>query len=234
MEMPLKAAILAGGLGLRLRPLTDDRPKTMVQVNGISIAERILKSLTTIGVDEAIFACGHKWEKIKEAFGDNFNGMKISYSVETTALGTSGALAKVITERHLTDEGSILVCNGDVLSEFDLHSMLKWHETTHPTVTILAVPFKSPYGVLIMDKLRTIREFKEKPVFEDKWINGGWYVIDPRRLHPRLVEVGSLEIDVFPKLTGEGEIQGHPYYGFWRGVDTIKDLQEAEKEFLAE
>ena len=95
-ESDVQAVILAGGPGLRLRPLTDDKPKAMVPIKGTPIVEYQLQTLEKQGVNKVIFACGYKWDKINAQFGDHYNNLKIAYCVEDEALGTAGSLKKVI------------------------------------------------------------------------------------------------------------------------------------------
>lgn len=231
----MHAVILAGGPGLRLRPLTDDRPKVMVPINGMPIVQYQLKILESQEIERVIFACGYKWEKIREEFGDHHHNLQIEYSVEDELLGTAGSLRKVITDFKLdSQDQDVVVSNGDVITEFNLKSMIEWHNATHPIVTILVVPYRSPYGVIEIDKLRTVRKFEEKPEFKDVWINGGFYIISPKRIINHLPEKGNIEQETFPKLVTYGEIQAYPHYGFWRSIDTIKDLQAVEKELSAE
>ncbi len=231
----MQAVILAGGPGLRLRPLTDDKPKVMVPINGIPIVQYQLKILETQEIERVIFACGYKWEKLREEFGDHFHNLQIEYNVDDERLGTAGSLRKVIGDFRLdSQDQDIVVTNGDVITEFNLKAMIEWHDTIHPVVTILVVPYRSPYGVIEIDKLRTVRKFEEKPEFKDVWINGGFYIINPRRIINHLPEKGNIEQETFPKLVTYGEIQAYPHYGFWRSIDTIKDLQAVEKELSVE
>ncbi len=231
----MQAVVLTGGPGQRLRPLTDDKPKVMVPINGIPIVQYQLQILEKQEIERVIFACGYKWEKIREEFGDHFHNLRIEYSVEDERLGTAGSLRKAIGDFRLdSQDQDIVVSNGDVITEFNLKSMIEWHNATHPIVTILVVPYRSPYGVIEIDKLRTVRKFEEKPEFKDVWINGGFYIISPTRIINHLPEKGNIEQETFPKLVTYGEIQAYPHYGFWRSIDTIKDVQAVEKELSLE
>lgn len=225
----MKAIILAGGQGLRLRPLTDDRPKAMVQINGRPIAETQLSWLKEkVKVEKVTFACGHKWEKLKKYFGDEYRGTAINYVVEEEPLGTGGAIKNAIKSMGSEDE-DIIVVNGDIITDLDLSKMLEWHTTSQSVVTMLLVPYRSPFGVVHIDKLRSVRKFEEKPEFPDVWINGGVYLMKVKRVMKLLPDKGDVERDTFPKLVTYGEILAFPYYGFWRVVDSIKDLKEIEE-----
>jgi len=226
----LKAIILAGGFGLRLRPLTDDRPKAMVQVNGRPIAEIQLSWLKqNIKLEQVIFACSHKWERLKEYFGNEYDGIPIDYVVEDQPLGTGGAIKNVIHSVNIWDEDT-LVMNGDIVTNMPLSRMIDWHISAQTIVTMLVAPYRSPYGVVHIDKLRMVRKFEEKPEFPNIWINGGIYIIQAKRLMPFLPDKGDIELETFPKLVTHGEVSAYPFYGMWRAIDSIKNLREVEDE----
>lgn len=224
----MKAVILSGGLGMRLRPLTDDRPKTMIEVNGRPIAEYQLSWLTReAGVEEIIFACGYKWEKLKEYFGLSYRGTPIEYSVEEEQLGTGGAIKKAISVTG-KDE-SLIVANGDVVTDLPLKRMIESYEQAGEiTASMLLVPYRSRFGVVKIDKLKMVRDFNEKPAFPDVWINGGVYLLNARRAMKYLPDKGDIERETFPKLVAHGELLSYPYYGEWSFVDSLKDLRELE------
>ncbi|MBI4258582.1 MAG: NDP-sugar synthase [Thaumarchaeota archaeon] len=229
----MKAIILAGGQGLRLRPLTDDKPKPMVPVNGKPIAELQLNWLRrNHALEQIVFACGHRWEKLREHFGSSYEGVPVEYAVEESPLGTGGAIKSIIKKYDL--QGDVLVMNGDMLTDLPLERMLDTYRTTQAMATMMLVPYRSPYGVVHIDKLKMIRKFDEKPEFPDVWINGGIYVLDAKRIVGRLPDAGDIERETFPKLVTYGELSAHPYYGFWRVVDSIKDLRAVEEEMLAQ
>lgn len=231
----MRALILAGGQALRLRPLTDDRPKPLVEVNGKPIAEWQLDWLIhAVELERVTFLCGHSWTKLKEHFGTDYRGVAIDYSVEDTPLGTGGALRKAISEGKFGDE-QVLVMNGDIITDLRVGEMVSAHRSAegHPVVTMLLVPFKSRFGIVKIDPDNRVLGFEEKPDFSDTWINGGIYVVDPKRLLPRLPEKGDVERETFPKLADSGAIMAFRYPGFWSLVDTVKDLRDVERELKA-
>lgn len=231
----MRALILAGGQALRLRPLTEDRPKPLVAVNGKPIAEWQLDWLiSTVGVERVTFLCGHSWTKLKEHFGTEYRGLPVDYSVEETPLGTGGAFRKAMTEGKPGDD-DVLMMNGDIITDLPLDKMVLAHRSAgaRPSVTILLVPFKSRFGVVRIDPRNRVVGFEEKPEFPDTWINGGIYIADPKKLMARLPEKGDIERDTFPSLAAAGEVMAFPYQGFWSLVDTIKDLKEVENELKA-
>jgi mannose-1-phosphate guanylyltransferase len=229
----VKALILAGGKGLRLRPLTDDKPKPLVAVAGKPIAEWQLDWLrANIALDEAIFLCGWKWERLKEHFGDDYHGVKIRYSVEDTPLGTGGALRKAILDSGMGDE-DVVMLNGDIVTELRLADMISAQDAAEgkATITILLVPYKSRFGIVHMDGQRFVTSFEEKPVFHDIWINGGIYVGNAERLLADLPDRGDIERATFPRLASAGRVMAYPYEGFWSLIDSVKDISEVEAEF---
>ncbi len=228
----MKALILAGGQGLRLRPLTDDKPKPLVAVGGKPIAEWQLDWLIkNVKLEQATFLCGYKWTRLKEHFGDSYRGVRIEYSVEETPLGTGGAFRKAIVAAKLGDE-DVAMMNGDIVTDLPLGEMVAAHTSakSKPTVTLLLVPYKSRFGIVHIDGQNRVKKFEEKPEFPDAWINGGVYVANAKRLPPNLPEKGDIERETFPKLVSSGEIMAYPYRGFWSLIDSIKDIQEVEKE----
>ncbi len=214
---------------MRLRPLTEDKPKSLIPVNGRPISEHQIEWLAkNVPLEQVIFACGYRWEKLKEHFGSRFNGINIEYSVEETPLGTGGAVRKAILNLDLKEE--VLVMNGDIMTDLSLKHMLNLHTMngTPPAVTMLLVPFRSRFGVVQIDKLRFVRSFVEKPVFPDQWINGGIYIVNTKKILNHLPEKGNIEDITFPKLIPYGELMAHPHYGEWDVIDSMKDLQELE------
>jgi len=228
----LKALILAGGQGLRLRPLTDDKPKPLVEVNGKPIAEWQLDWLIkNVELEQVTFLCGYKWTRLKEHFGESYHGVRIDYSVEETPLGTGGAFRKAIVAAKLGYE-NVVMANGDILTDLPLDKMVaaQGSSSKSPTVTLLLVPYKSRFGTVQIDKQNHVKSFEEKPEFPDVWINGGIYVANARSILNLLPEKGDIERETFPKLVRSGEIMAYPYRGFWSLIDSIKDIQEVESQ----
>jgi len=214
---------------MRLRPLTDDRPKALIEVGGRPISEYQLDWLAEeANVEQVVFACGYKWEKLQEHFGKSYKGVSIAYSVEDVPLGTGGAVKKALSES--TIEGSTIVTNGDVMTDLPLGRMVEAHmQAGGITASMLVVPYRSRFGVVKIDKLRTVRGFEEKPAFPDMWINGGVYVLNARKIVKSLPDAGDIERETFPRLVSRGELLSYPHYGEWWFVDSLKDLKELEE-----
>lgn len=218
---------------MRLRPLTDDRPKALIPVKGRPIAEYQIEWLMKDGgVDGVIFACGYKWEKLKEHFGSSYQGITIDYSVEDEALGTGGAVRKALSTMSPGD--LVVATNGDIITDLPLKRMVDAHKQAGEiSASMLVVPYRSRFGVVKIDKLKMVREFVEKPAFPDVWVNGGVYVLNSRRILRSLPEKGDIERETFPKLVTHGELLSFPHYGEWNFIDSLKDLQELEASIHA-
>ena len=226
----MRAIILSGGLALRLRPLTDDKPKALIPVNGRPISEYQIEWLAKEGGITAVtFACGYKWERLRDHFGGSFGGVEIDYSVEDEPLGTGGGIRQALA-KHSSEE-TVLVTNGDIITDLPLRRMVAEYEAAGGVAaSMLVVPYRSRFGVVKIDKLKTVRSFDEKASFPDVWINGGVYILNGQKTAKSLPEKGDIERETFPKLVTHGELISYPYYGDWAFVDSIKDLKELEGE----
>ena len=229
----MRAIILSGGLGMRLRPLTDDKPKALIPVNGRPISEYQVEWLAKEGgVSEVTFACGYKWERLKEHFGSMFGGVAIDYSVEDEPLGTGGGIRRALAQH--SPEDSLIVTNGDIITDLPLRRMIEEFQNAGGiTASMLVFPYRSRFGVVKIDKLKTIRDFDEKPAFPDVWINGGVYILNGHKISKNLPVKGDIERETFPRLVTHGELISYPYYGEWSFVDSMKDLQELEESIRA-
>jgi len=214
----MRAIILSGGLGLRLRPLTEKIPKVLISYRGKPIAHCQVEWLKKYEIRDVIFACGHKWEKIREYF-QGFEDVNIDYSVEEEKLGTGGAIKQVM-ERYEEDE-EFLILNGDILTDLRLDEFIRFYEDARAEVDgiILLVPFKSPYGIVHVEE-NQVKRFEEKPELP-YWINGGIYILK-RRILDLLPDKGDIETETFPKI----ELAAFKFRGYWKTIDTFKDLQE--------
>ncbi len=214
---------------MRLRPLTDDKPKALIEVKGRPISEYQVDWLVKEGgVDSVTFACGYKWEKLKEHFGSSYNGTPIEYSAEEEPLGTGGAIRRAAS-MHLSED-MMVVANGDIITDLPLGRMIDAHRQAGDiTASMLVVPYRSRFGVVKIDKLRMVRGFEEKPAFPDVWINGGVYVLNARKAVKYLPDKGDIERETFPKLVNHGELLSFPHYGEWWFIDSLKDLKELEE-----
>ncbi|MGH2368419.1 MAG: sugar phosphate nucleotidyltransferase, partial [Chloroflexota bacterium] len=232
----MKAVVMAGGEGSRLRPLTIGRPKPMVPIVNAPVMEHIFGLLRRHGVTEVVVTLQYLARVIQEYFGDGSEfGMKIHYTVEETPLGTAGSVKNA---EHLLDE-PFLVISGDALTDFDLTEIVRYHQEKRSmaTLTLYRVPSPLEYGVVILDHDGKVVRFLEKPswgeVFSDT-VNTGIYVLDPAIFGyvPRGVLV-DWSNDVFPQLLRNADpMFGFVAGGYWCDVGNISEYVRANADML--
>ena len=226
----MKAAILAGGYGKRLRPLTSDRPKPLVEVAGKPIIVWQIEWLKSHGITEIVVLAGYLYTKLIEYLGNGSRfGVRIAYVVEEEPLGTAGALKNA--EHILRKEDYFIVVNGDIITNLDPLQLVKTvSERSEVIAAIAAVPLRSPYGILKIDEHGRIIDFVEKPVLREYWINAGVYAMRPD-IFDYLPEKGDIEKTSFPRLARERRLVALRYMDvFWRSIDTYKDVEEVSRE----
>lgn len=224
------AIILAGGKGERLRPLTNNKPKVMIQLDGKPILAWQIEWLKSHGITNFVLTVSYKHEVVQEYFGDGSKfGIKVDYSIEETPLGRGGAIKKAFKSPLVAGQSDIVVCNGDIITKLDLSKMIEDHLNQKLLVSLLLVPYLSRWGVVKIDEQNHVIGFEEKPKLP-YWINGGIYIFN-KDIEPLLPEIGDHESETFPKIPKE-KFLGFKDEGFWRAVDVVKDKSEAE-EFLA-
>jgi mannose-1-phosphate guanylyltransferase len=168
----MKAVILAGGLGKRLRPLTDERPKPMIEVLDQPIIEWQIKWFKKFGIKEIVICVGYLKEHIIDYIGSgNRFGVKVGYAVEEEPLGTGGALKNAQSLLGGAESEGFFMVNGDILTDLD-PNILRDAATSS---AIAVVPLRSPFGVIELDQSSNIIGFVEKPQIKDRWINAGVY-----------------------------------------------------------
>ena len=217
----MKAIILAGGRGKRLRPITDKIPKPLIPINNMPLIERSIKYLKRYGITEIIISSGYKSNKIELFLKKKKNfGCKIIFSVEKTPLGTGGAIKKAL--KHIDDD-SFLVLNGDIVTNIDLRKILKKPNT------IAANELKTKFGTMNI-KNNKILKFNEKKDITNVWMNPGIYHLskDVERLIPKK---SSLEGIVFPKMARKKALDVVKFKNaLWFSIDSHKDIEECSKE----
>ncbi len=220
------AVVLAGGRGERLRPFTEDRPKPMVEIMGVPILDYQLRWLQGQGVTDVIISCGYRHEVVEAYFGDGGRtGMRISYSVEREPLGRGGAL-RLALARAPAGEEAVIATNGDIITNLGLAPVLDSHRAHGVLATVVLTLLVSPYGIVEVDDTDRVTRFREKPELP-YWVNAGIYVLSPA-LRDRLPERGDHEETTFPELARAGRLGAFKAQAYWRGVDTIKDVNEVE------
>jgi mannose-1-phosphate guanylyltransferase len=232
--MSLPAVILVGGLGTRLRPLTDRTRKDMLPLVDRPQLAYTFDHLRRFGVTRAVVSCGYLPTQIQEHFGDRYGDLRLEYRIEDEPLGTGGAIrfaAEGIDE-------PFLALNGDSLRETDLSALLAFHRERGGRATILLTPVEDPsrYGLVRLHADGRVRSFLEKPRPEEidtNLINAGLYVLEPDVLD--LIPPGrpvSIEREVFPQLVEEGAVHGVALPGYWLDIGTPDAYLQAHRDVL--
>lgn len=228
------AIILAGGRGERLRPYTDDRPKPMIEVNGVPLIAYLLGWLRKYDVTQVILSCGYRWEMLQSALGTGEQwGLEIQYAVERERLGRGGGIRFAMAHAGLDspDAGPVIVTNGDNLLDMDLRAMLEQHAKMQALVTLALAPLVSARGIVDTDAQNRVTGFREKPELP-YWFNAGVYLLDPG-VADLLPVKGDHEEELFPRLAAKGRLAAYKTRQLWRTVDTAKDLTTLTNELRA-
>jgi len=221
------AVILAGGAGLRLRPLTDDNPKAMIIVAGKPLLQWIIEWLKRNGVLDIVIGVAHKKEKIISYFDDGKKlGVNIKYSNHTVEGGT-GEGFRLAIQRHVKDD-VFLAMNGDELVDLSVQDFVRHHYAQGGIATIAVGPLRSPYGLVEL-RGNDVIGFNEKPIIRTHYVSVGVYIMS-RKIIEYLPQEGDVERAVFPKLANQGALKAYIHDGFWATVNTIKDLEDVETQ----
>lgn len=227
----MKALILAGGLGTRLRPLTYGMPKPLVPLLGKPLISHIIDPLPS-EVDTVILAVSYMKDALEEYFRSHDVGRKVILVNEDQPLGTGGAVKNV--SRYL--DGPFIAFNGDVVCSIDLNDMLRYHRSHGGigTMSLWQVEDPSPFGVVAKNGRGRITEFQEKPKREEaisNSINAGVYIFEKEILDHIPNGVVSIEREVFPKILDRG-LYGYEFKGHWVDCGTRDTLLKAQRVLL--
>ncbi len=240
----LKALILAGGLGTRLREETEFKPKPMVEVGGKPILWHIMKNLSVQGVSEFTVATGYKGDSIKDYFlnyhsrnndvtvdlGKNLSTVHYGLHDESNwkvTVANTGDLTmtggRVFRSRQYL-EGDLFLCTyGDGLADIDLNALLNFHLSHGKIATVTTVQPLSRFGVMDVNKEGLVTQFREKPVM-DGWVNAGFFIFE-KSIFKYLNEDCVLEQEPLTRLASEGELAAYRHHGFWQPMDTLRESQ---------
>lgn len=221
--------LMAGGLGTRLRPLTEDVPKPMIPVGGRPLLETIVRNFETQGFRQIFLSVNYKSEVIREYFGDGLNhGVSIEYLVEHQRLGTAGALALLPSR----PPGPVIVMNGDLLTSVNFRQLVDFHREQGATATMCVreYAFQVPYGVVQTDGPRLIAVV-EKPV-HNFFVNAGVYVVEPAALD-LLPEGQPFDMtQLFERIATDGSsVAVFPIHEYWLDIGRLDDLERARGDF---
>ncbi|MQA94814.1 MAG: NTP transferase domain-containing protein [Streptosporangiales bacterium] len=234
----MKAVVMAGGEGTRLRPMTANQPKPLLPVVNRPIMEHVLRLLKRHGFTETVVTVQFLAALVRNYFGDGGElGMRLHYATEEVPLGTAGSVKNAADA--LRDEPFIVI-SGDALTDIDLTDMVRFHKKNGAMVTIGLKRVANPleFGIIIVDDQGRIQRFLEKPtwgqVFSDT-VNTGIYVMEPEVLdHVPAGEPSDWSGDIFPQLLAEGEpLFGYVAEGYWEDVGTHESYLKAHADVLS-
>ena len=235
----MKAVLLVGGEGTRLRPLTTNRPKPLIPLVNKPFLDHILSLLHMHGITDVVLAMSYLSENFEQAYGDGSHlGLKLTYVREAEPMGTGGAIKNV--ESYLTPGETFIVFNGDILTDLDLTDMLKMHKDNGSICSISLTPVDDPssYGVVDLDEAGRIQRFTEKPKREEatsNWINAGTYILESDVLD--YIPAGQhymVERGLFPTLLAEGKpLYGYRTGAYWMDIGTPAKYLHAHADLLA-
>ena len=233
----MKAVVLVGGFGTRLRPLTATTPKQMLSVVDRPMIEYVISTLKRAGVSEVTLALGYKDDLFRAAYPDAVCcGVSLSYAVEPEPLDTAGAV-RFAAEAVGIDE-TFLVVNGDLLTDFDIRSLWDRHHEVGALATIALTRVEDPsrFGVVPTDAEGKVMGFIEKPSRDEAptdWINAGIYVLEPEILgriaSDRRV---SIEREIFPAIVAEGTLWAVQSDAYWIDIGTPSSYVQAQLDLI--
>ncbi len=240
----MKAVLLAGGLGTRMREETEYRPKPMVEIGGQPILWHIMRNLSHFGITDFIIASGYKSEVIDAYFREHqhwtdvpspgsdaiaFRGsgkesdwrVTVAFTGDLTATG--GRVARVAP---LLDDGTFFVTYGDGLANVDIGALRRTHESAGRLATLTAVQPTSRFGLMDIEPDGQVTHFREKPKMKD-WVSIGFFLFEPAVLR-YLDSEGGLEEEGLTHLAADGQLTAYRHEGFWQPMDTYREYMILE------
>jgi glucose-1-phosphate cytidylyltransferase len=241
----MKAVILAGGLGTRMREETEYRPKPMVELMGQPLLFHIMGHLSGHGISEFVVAAGYKSNMIRDYFA-NFSKQFLPIEVHTSQqkVSTSAQLPdwkvtvidtgldsetsdRLLAVRNFLDEEDFLVTYGDGITNANVTAELEFHRQHQKLATVVTTRPKSRFGILELEPDGSVIRFREKPRMED-WVSSGLFVFSPKVL--TMLEPHTMfENSLIPKLAENGDLSAFRHDGFWEPVDTYRELKALQK-----
>ena len=237
----MKAVLLAGGLGTRMREETEYRPKPMVEIGGQPILWHIMKNLARAGLTDFIIASGYKNEVINQYFDRHpgwvsqgqvrkdaqiFTGSgdeadwRVTVAFTGDVTGTGGRVSRV---GDLVGGERFFVTYGDGLADVDVNRLLDFHALSGSQATLTAVQPTSRFGLMEIDDFGRVTHFREKPKMKD-WVSIGYFVFEPAVLD-YVTEDCGLEEDGLTRLAADSQLSAFRHEGFWQPMDTYREYQ---------
>jgi glucose-1-phosphate cytidylyltransferase len=245
----MKVVIFAGGLGTRISEETEMRPKPMVEIGGRPVIWHIMKMYSSFGFNDFIVCLGYKGYVIKEYFMHYYmhnsdvtielknNNVDVHYSAAEafrvtlvdTGLHTKTAGRLKRIQKYIGDEDFMLTY-GDGVSDVDLNALLQFHRSHGKIATVTAVQPEGRFGSMEINEDGIVDHFKEKPKGDDKWINGGFFVLKPEVFSYLEGNMDAVmwEDEPMQKLANDHQLAAYQHQGFWKCMDAMRDKIELE------
>jgi glucose-1-phosphate cytidylyltransferase len=245
----MKVVIFAGGLGTRISEETDTRPKPMVEIGGMPILWHIMKIYGSYGFNEFIICLGYKGYVIKEYFMNYFlhnsdltidlennhvqfhnsNSEKFKVTLVETGLNTKTAGRLKAVRPYIGDEDFMLTY-GDGVCDINLVDLLEFHKTHGKIATVTAIALEARFGGMDLGNDAEVISFREKAKDENKWINGGYFILKPEVFKYLEGDMTNMmwEDEPLEKLTDDRQLQAYKHNGFWKCMDALRDKIELE------
>jgi glucose-1-phosphate cytidylyltransferase len=247
MEMQMKVAILAGGLGTRLSEETTVKPKPMVEIGGKPILWHIMNIYAAYGFKEFVIALGYRGELIKDYFinyhyrsrnltvqlrngdisvhegeGEDWIVHLLDTGMDTNTGGRVKRLAEFVGNEPF------MLTYGDGVSNINIPKLIEFHQTQKKLATLSAVRPPARFGQMILDGGK-VTAFKEKPQIGEGWINGGFFVLQPEVVNYIDSDQTAWEFDSLEKIAADGQLAAYQHDGFWQSMNTLRDVNVLEK-----
>ncbi len=243
----MKVAILAGGLGTRISEETVSRPKPMIEIGGKPILWHVMKIYSHYGFHEFIICLGFKGYMIKEYFSNYFLHMSdVTFDMRTNSMEvhqknaepwkvtlvdtgegtmTGGRIKRLAP--YLGDT-TFMLTYGDGVSDVNIQSLLEHHTRHGKTATVTATQPSGRFGALHVNSSGQVASFQEKPAGDGSWINGGFFVLEPKVLNMIADDSTIFEREPLERLAKDGELTAYKHSGFWYAMDTLRDKNHLE------
>ena len=247
----MKVVILAGGLGTRISEESHLRPKPLIEIGGKPILWHIMKTFSAHGVHEFVVCCGYKGYLIKEYFANYFlhmadatfdmsrNTMEVHQNFaepwKVTAVDTGAETmtgGRLLRVRKYLNGERFCMTYGDGVSDVNIKSLLKFHESHKKYATVTAIQPAGRFGALQVDGAQ-VSQFVEKPAGDGHWVNGGFFVLEPDVFKYLSDDQDIWEQEPLRKLADDGELAAYRHDGFWSAMDTLRDKNNLEELWTA-
>ena len=245
----MKVLILAGGLGSRLSEETHLKPKPMVEIGGKPILWHIMKIYSTYGFNDFVILCGYKGYIIKEYFANYYrhmSDMTIDMTTNTithlnnqaepwkvtlidTGLNTLTG-GRIKRAKDYIGKETFMLTYGDGVGDININELVAFHKKHGRAITMTSVQTEGRFGSLKIDENKKVTSFQEKPKGDGNWINGGFFVCEPRVLD--YIQKGDnsiFEREPLEKLAANEELYTYKHHGFWKPMDTLRDKRQLEE-----